>query len=176
VPAGVGRRWGWHRLDADWAQSLVAQASIRPGECVLDFGAGDGRVTAALADSGARVIAIELHPGRAAALRHRFADTNVWVVEMDALRFSLPGRPFRVVANPPFAITIALIRRLTARRSWMYRADLVLTRPVAVRIASRPPGGYLAETGLAIPARAFEPPPPKDAAVLVLRRRPGRRR
>jgi 23S rRNA (adenine-N6)-dimethyltransferase len=175
VPAGVGRRWGWHRLDADWAQSLVAQASIRPGECVLDFGAGDGRVTAALADSGARVIAIELHPGRAAALRHRFADTNVWVVEMDALRFSLPGRPFRVVANPPFAITIALIRRLTARRSWMYRADLVLTRPVAVRIASRPPGGYLAETGLAIPARAVEPPPPKDAAVLVLRRRPGRR-
>ena len=176
MPAGVGRRWGWHRLDADWARSLVVQASVRPGECVLDFGAGDGRVSAALADAGARVIAVELHPGRATALRQRFADTAVRVVEMDALRFSLPGRPFRVVANPPFAITVVLLRRLTASQSWMYRADLVLTRPVAVRMASRPPAGYLGATGLRIPQRAFEPPPPKDAAVLVLRRRPGRRR
>jgi 23S rRNA (adenine-N6)-dimethyltransferase len=101
---------------------------------------------------------------------------GVRVVEMDALQFSLPGRPFRVVANPPFAIAVTLLRRLTTRQSRMYLAHLVLTRPVAVRIASQPPAGYLAETGLRIPSRAFEPPPPKDAAVLMLRCRPSRRR
>jgi 23S rRNA (adenine-N6)-dimethyltransferase len=121
------------------------------------------------------VIAVELHPGRAEALRRRFGGSGVRVVEIDALCFSLPGRPFRVVANPPFAITVALLRRLTAKPSRMYRADLVLPRAVARRIASRPPAGFVAATGLSIPRQAFAPPPPKDAAVLVLRRRPGRR-
>ena len=39
---------------------------------MLDIGAGTGALTAPLAATGARVVAIELHPDRLAALRRRF--------------------------------------------------------------------------------------------------------
>ena len=60
---GTSRRaWGWHRLDHEWAARIVAQAGIRPGELVLDIGAGEGALTAPLIRAGARVVAVELHP------------------------------------------------------------------------------------------------------------------
>ena len=60
-----GRRpWGWHRLDPDWAEGIVASAAIRPGELVVDLGAGVGALTLPLLGAGARVIAVELHAGR----------------------------------------------------------------------------------------------------------------
>jgi hypothetical protein len=37
--------WGWHRLDQDWAERIVAAAAIRPGELVVDLGAGTGALT-----------------------------------------------------------------------------------------------------------------------------------
>ncbi len=72
-------------------------------------------LTKPIVDCGARVIAIEQHRAWAASLRQRFAQNNVTVVEADALDLRLPRRPFRVVSNPPFAITVALLRRLVAR-------------------------------------------------------------
>jgi len=53
--------------------------------------------------------AVELHPGRAALLRRRFP--MVTVVQADAVSLPLPGRPFRVVASPPYGITAGLRRR-----------------------------------------------------------------
>jgi 23S rRNA (adenine-N6)-dimethyltransferase len=51
-------------------------------------------------------VVVELHPGRAALLRQRFP--GVTVVQADAVSLQLPGRPFRVVASPPYEITGAL--------------------------------------------------------------------
>ncbi|MDQ3642393.1 MAG: methyltransferase, partial [Actinomycetota bacterium] len=81
MPAAGATWWGWHRLDSRVATRLVAQAGVRPGDLVIDVGAGDGALTAPLVRAGARVIAIELHPGRARGLRDRFADAPVRVVQ-----------------------------------------------------------------------------------------------
>ena len=54
---------------------------------VVDLGAGDGALTASLERTGARVLAVELHPARAAELRSRFAGTRVAVVEVDLAAF-----------------------------------------------------------------------------------------
>ncbi len=107
---GTSRRaWGWHRLGHEWAARIVAQAGIRPGELVLDIGAGEGALTAPLIRAGARVVAVELHPARAERLRHQFP--GVTVVHADAASLRLPGRPFRVVASPPYGISAGLVVR-----------------------------------------------------------------
>lgn len=173
--------WGWHRLAPSWAARLVADAAIAPGDLVVDIGAGTGAVTAPLVAAGARVIAVELHPGRAAALRARFAGDDVTVVRADAADLRLPRRPFRVVANPPFAVTSAVLGRLLAPGSRLVRADLVVQRAAAQRwAAGRSPGAgrwardYAATAGPRVPRSAFSPRPPVDCAVLrIVRVSPG---
>jgi 23S rRNA (adenine-N6)-dimethyltransferase len=156
------------------ARGLVAAAGIAPGDLVLDIGAGTGAVTAALVDAGAAVIAVELHRRRAAQLRVRFAGAAVTVVCADATDLRLPRRPFRVVANPPFAAMTAVLRRLTAPRSALVRADLVVPRYVAARWSAGRGAGWgedwRAVTTGRVERASFRPPPPSDAAVLVIER------
>jgi 23S rRNA (adenine-N6)-dimethyltransferase len=156
---------------------VVADAGIAAGDLVLDVGAGRGALTAPLIARGARVVAVELHPRRAAELRARFG-SSITVVRADAADLRLPTRPFRVVANPPFAITTALLRRLVAPGSRLVRADIIVPWHTARRWASgQGPGSerwlrtYSARVGRPMPRHALSPPPPSGIAILVLERR-----
>jgi 23S rRNA (adenine-N6)-dimethyltransferase len=174
--AGSRRAWGWHPLVDDWAARIVADAGPRPGNLVLDIGAGRGALTRYLVDAGARVIAVEPHPGRAQWLRERFADAPVTVVETDMLALRLPSRPFRVIANPPYSISSALLRQLLAPHSPLISADLVLQRAVVRRYVEQPPRWWDVRAGRSLPRNAFRRPPKVDSAVLLVRRRTGARR
>ena len=153
----------------------MARAGVAAGDLVIDVGAGDGVITAALAAAGARVLAVELHPGRARRLHARFAAVPaVRVVQADAADLRLPRRPFQVVANPPFAITTALLRRLLAPGSRLESARLLVPSHVAARWSAGR-GPYAADWDIRGAGRmrqtAFRPPAPAPVAVLVIRRR-----
>jgi 23S rRNA (adenine-N6)-dimethyltransferase len=177
VPASVARRWGWHRLDKGWASRIVAAAEVSPGDLVLDVGAGAGVLTDALVRAGAQVVAFELHPDRVASLRRRYAGTAVRVVMADAGDLWLPRRAFSVVANPPFTITMALLRRLLTPGSRLVAADIVVPRHIARRWsvggvdgASRWGSQFHVSLGMRVPARSFKPTIAHDAVVLRIRR------
>ena len=145
----------------------MAGSPVTRRDVVCDLGAGLGALTRPLAATGARVIAVELHPARAAALRREQAGSRVVVVERDLREFTFPGRPFRVVANPPYAGVNALVRRLLADPH-LLSADLVVAEGAA--------RGLLRQTahlrlGERVPRHAFENPPPVAARVLQIRRR-----
>ena len=73
-----GRDLGQHFLEsAALASHLVADAGIAPSDQVVEYGAGTGTLTAALADCGAHVLAIEVDPALAAGLTRRFAAARV---------------------------------------------------------------------------------------------------
>jgi 16S rRNA A1518/A1519 N6-dimethyltransferase RsmA/KsgA/DIM1 with predicted DNA glycosylase/AP lyase activity len=167
------------------AAAIVEGARIGAGDLVVEIGAGSGRLTAPLADCEARVLAIELDPIWAGRLRERFGGrANVTVVQDDALRVPLPGEPFRVVANIPFHLTTALLRRLLDDPGLpLARADLIVEWDVACKRARCWPSTMLnvvwgSRFELAavrrLPARCFEPRPDVDGGLLriVPRMRP----
>jgi 23S rRNA (adenine-N6)-dimethyltransferase len=181
---GSGRPRSQHFLRSPrLAAAIVAQAGVGPGDLVLDVGAGSGRLTAALASRGAAVRAIELDPFWAARLRDRFAGAaNVEVIEGDVLVQPLPFEPFRVVANLPFHLSTAILRRLLdGPEAALERADVIVEWEVARKRAVCWPSSLLdvvwgATYELAVvrrlPAACFEPRPAADAGVLRIERRP----
>lgn len=154
----------------------MTAAQLRTGELVVDLGAGTGDLAVPLAEAGARVIAVELHPGRAEELRRRLRGYDAVVVERDLRTFRPPGRPFRVVANPPFPQTSAVLSMLGAARH-LTRADLVLQRGVVRQLEAgerRSARRLGARWVLDLPPAAFVPPPSVGASLVTLR--PRRRR
>lgn len=148
----------------------MAGSPVTRRDVVCDLGAGLGALTDPLAATGARVIAVELHPLRAATLRRRYAGTRVAVLEQDIAAFTLPGRPYRVVANPPYAGVNALIRRLLADPH-LLSADLVLAEGAALGVLRRSGrAGRRITLGERLPRSAFVSPPTAPARVLRIRR------
>jgi 23S rRNA (adenine-N6)-dimethyltransferase len=164
------------------ADELIRCAAVEPGDLVLDLGAGDGVLTAALRRADARVIAVELVADQAARLRRRF--TDVRVIHGDATRVALPREPFSVVANLPFAFGTAILRRLLDDpRVPTRRIDAIVEWGLAEKRARIWPSTQLScywgawhELSIArrVPRAAFAPPPSVDAAVFraVRRREP----
>ena len=149
---------------------------------MFDLGAGFGALTAPLARTGARVVAIELDPALAGRLRRRFgADPLVSIVEADLRRVPLPRRPFHVVASPPFALTTLLCRRLLGDRAvQLAGAELILEWGAAKWLSSRDPrdqevarwaSRYQITLLRPIEAASFSPAPRSDAAYVRIRPR-----
>lgn len=152
---------------------------MRSGELVLDLGAGHGALTAPLRAAGARVLAVELDRHAVGVLHERFDDDpGVTILGLDLADLRFPRRPFRVVANLPFATTSSILRRLLDPRAAMTRADVVLQRGAAVGWAREPrrrttasQRAFDVRLGDTIRADRFVPRPSVDAAILVATRR-----
>jgi 23S rRNA (adenine-N6)-dimethyltransferase len=174
-----GRGRGQHFLrSSKLAAELIRAAGIRPGDLVLDLGAGAGALTAALVETGASVVAVEIDATLAGDLRRRFS--GVRVVEGDLLDFPLPQEQFKVVANPPFGGATAILRRLLDPRIPIETGDVVVDWGLASKRAAVWPGTQLSaywgawfELSLVrrLPRCVFAPPPSVDAAVLRIVRR-----
>jgi 23S rRNA (adenine-N6)-dimethyltransferase len=179
------RRLGQNFLPHAAAERIVAEAAVRPGELIVDIGAGAGALTLAAARRGARVIAIEVDSIWVRRLREnpmvRANRDRIRVELADVLDYPLPQSPFRVIACLPFGATTAILRRLLDDpRVPLQRADLVVQAEVARKRAVLPPGTLLSTTwipwwdfrsGRELPGAAFRPKPQVDAAVLIVTRR-----
>jgi 23S rRNA (adenine-N6)-dimethyltransferase len=178
------RRLGQNFLRPEIAERIVAEADFRPGELVIELGAGLGAITIALAKRQVEVVAIEIDRVWAARLRARSGEEfpdSVRVVEGDFLSLSLPGRPFRVIGSIPFGRTTDVLRHLLENPHMaLKRADLLVQWEVARKRAALPPATLRSTTwfpwwefrlGRHVPAAAFRPVPRVDSGVLIIKRR-----
>ena len=168
-------------VDPALRDRVAGEAGIRPTERVLEVGAGPGALTMALAESAARVVAVELDHRLVGVLREVVAgDPRVEVVEGDVLKLPLPAVEV-VAGNIPYYLTGALLPRHLERPERPRTVSLVVQREVAERWTE--PGdwslGSLAVQVFAVPAlrlvlprEKFWPVPGVDSALAVLAVRP----
>ncbi|SOD60939.1 23S rRNA (adenine-N6)-dimethyltransferase [Streptomyces zhaozhouensis] len=168
--------------DAAVLRQITEAAELAPSALVLEPGAGEGRLTRALARASREVVAYELDPALAAALPGRLAtEGNVRVVPGDFLRARPPARPFVVVGNIPYSRTTDIVRWCLAAGA-LTSATLVTQREFARRrtgdygtwplltVRSWPEFDW--RLGPRISRHHFSPVPRTDSALLRLVRRP----
>ncbi|MFB9903975.1 rRNA adenine N-6-methyltransferase family protein [Allokutzneria oryzae] len=163
---------------------LVASSGVGPNSLVIDFSAGVGSITTPLAETGARVLAVERDRGFVERLTKKFGDADkVRVVDGDSRSIPLPRRAFWVVSSLPSLVANDVLRRLlNPPGSPFAGADLALEFGFAKKLTATHPktlevawwaSRFDIRVRKRLPASNFQPQPRGDAAHLTIRRREG---
>jgi 16S rRNA (adenine1518-N6/adenine1519-N6)-dimethyltransferase len=171
-------------IDDASLKKVVTTAEITSDDEVLEIGAGLGSLTRYLATAARHVTAIEVDRGLIPALKEVLEPfSNITIVEGDIMKMDpaslVQSGSYAVVANIPYYITSALIRRLLEAHPQPDRLVLTVQTEVAERICAQ--AGQMSLLALSvqlygepqitgrIPAGAFYPAPKVDSAIIRVR-------
>jgi len=177
---------GQHFLrDQAVAHAIVDLVAPTERDVVVEIGPGDGALTTLLAGRAGRLIALEVDPALAAALRARLPAAEVLDADARSWNYAELGAPaggrVLIVGNLPYSVGKPILAALIAARTAIDEMTLMLQREVAERVAAAPGSktyGSLSvfsqlhcdvRVALRVPPGAFRPPPKVDSAVLHLR-------
>lgn len=179
------RSLGQHHLRrAEQATPAVEFLDVS-GRTVIEIGPGGGVLTRLLLERGARrVVACELDPSWAFALRRRLRDPRLRLAVGDAcdLGYEHAPLPARIAGNLPYNVATRIVSRVLERAPVGSRSAFLVQREVADRLAAAPgDGAYGALTVLTraraaarrlnvVPPGSFVPPPAVTSAFVGLER------
>ena len=171
-------------------RKIVGAIDPKPGDVIVEIGAGKGVLTAALAEKSGRVVAIEKDERLIPGLREKMPP-NVEVLHGDILTTDLRQvskaagvTALRLVGNVPYSISSSLLFRVLDERALLSDCAFLLQKEVAQRITAGPGTKSYAPLGIllqnefearivfTVAPGSFSPPPKVQSAFLTLRRRP----
>lgn len=121
--------------------SIVAKASIKPTDVVLEIGPGTGNVTVPLLEKSKKTIAIEYDSRMVREVLKRVEGTplehKLQVIQGDAIKTSWPFFDV-MVANVPYQISSGLVFKLLAHRPMFRCAVMMFQEEFALRLTARP--------------------------------------
>ncbi len=166
---------------------IVEAAKLSPQDIVLEVGPGEGVLTELLIEKAGKVIAVEKDDRLIPVLTEKFqkeiAEGKLQLVHDDILEFSIINStfsqdPYKLVANIPYYITGALIRKFLESETQPETMVLLIQKEVAKRIvASDGKGSILSMSVKAygvpryvdtVKAGSFVPPPSVDSAIIAI--------
>ncbi len=179
-------------IDGAALMKIINAAGLTADDTVIEVGPGLGVLTWELVQRARAVIAVELDRRLAERLRAEFrAFPNLAIIQGDVLRLppesilaerdpdaASGARPYKVVANLPYAITSAALRHFLSDPLRPTLMVVLVQREVADRICARP--GDLSvlahavqiyakpEIVARIPASCFFPTPEVESTILRL--------
>ena len=170
-------------IDPNGLDKVMLAAGVSQEDTVLEIGAGLGSLTVLLAQAARQVVALEIDRNLLPPLtKVTSAYKNVRIVEGDVLKLPLeelvPGEGYLVVANIPYYISSAIIRRLLEAEARPMRMVLTVQQEVAERICAKDGKQSLLALSVQvfgapkiearIPSGCFFPAPDVDSAVLSI--------
>lgn len=171
--------------DPNLLDAILRDAALRPGDVVLEVGAGEGVLTERLAGAAAHVHAVEIDRRLGEALAPLAERSNVALHWGDAMRLELAAlepAPTAVVANLPYSIATPLLLRTVEQLPGVRRWTVMVQREIADRLRAEPgTRAYGAPSVLvqlacevrllrAVDPAVFRPRPRVESAILALRR------
>jgi 16S rRNA (adenine1518-N6/adenine1519-N6)-dimethyltransferase len=178
---------GQNFLKSEAAKRKIAEAGeIKTGDTILEVGPGKGALTERLLKHGARVIAVEKDSGLVEFLKTKFekevASRALVLVEGDILEFDIAdyaAGPYKIVANIPYNITGAILKKFLTSDNQPERMVLMLQHEVAQRIVARDGKESILSVSvkaygeprmlMKVPARYFSPAPKVDSTVIAIK-------
>ena len=182
-------RLGQHFLkDVSVARRIIDSISLRPGELVIEVGAGTGSLTQHLvphaASMGSPVLLVEIDGRLADSLAKRYGrNGDVRVVchdvrDMDLTEALGGASSYTVVGNLPYYAGTPIVRRFLEASNKPREVVVMLQREVASEMVARPNNMSLLSLAVQIYASgavlfdvepaAFSPPPKVMSSVLRL--------
>jgi 23S rRNA (adenine-N6)-dimethyltransferase len=119
--------------------SLLNMTSIGPDDIVYEIGPGAGMLTKGLAKRSGMVIAIEKDTDLYMSLVQKFGhNDNVILHDADFLRFDIRDSCYKIVANLPFNITSAVMRKIIHAANTPIEAYLIMQKEAAEKFTGMP--------------------------------------
>lgn len=139
------RRLGQHFLvDLNLVRKIVRTAGVGPGDRVLEIGAGVGNLTAALAGTGAKVVAYEidhrLAPILVETVTGQYPEVEIRMEDASKVDWSeaLGGQTWVMVSNLPYGVGTSLVLEMLQQAPGLVRFVVMLQREVVQRITASP--------------------------------------
>ncbi|MCX6741166.1 MAG: 16S rRNA (adenine(1518)-N(6)/adenine(1519)-N(6))-dimethyltransferase RsmA [Candidatus Parcubacteria bacterium] len=124
-------------------QQIIKAAELNPDDIVLEIGSGLGHLSELLAQTVKRVLAVEIDKELVAILKDKFiTQKNLVIIADDALKIEpkkLKIKKYKIVANLPYNITGAVLRKFLSENPQPETMTLMLQKEVARRLVAQPP-------------------------------------
>ncbi|MCM0083229.1 16S rRNA (adenine(1518)-N(6)/adenine(1519)-N(6))-dimethyltransferase RsmA [Geomonas sp. Red32] len=134
-------------VDSSVLTRIVSCVAPTPDDCILEVGPGRGALTRLLAESGARLVAVEWDRDLIPILNAEFGENGqVEIGHGDILRVDLPlllgsrapGKKWKVAANLPYNISSQVLFRFLECYQLFDKLVLMLQKEVGDRLAAPP--------------------------------------
>jgi 16S rRNA (adenine1518-N6/adenine1519-N6)-dimethyltransferase len=179
-------------VDPNTVRRIARIAGVGPGDSVIEIGAGLGSLTRALAETGARIIAIEVDDSIIPLLKENISECeNVTVIHADAMTVNWnellqshgdPNTKWHLVANLPYNVATPLVADILDDVPAISHMLVMVQKEVGERMAASPStSAYgavsvkIAFWGVAtiegvVPPTVFMPRPNVDSALVSITR------
>ena len=124
-------------IDKNIAHRIVECANIQKTDTVIEIGPGKAALTDILKDLTDNLIAVDIDANLANNLKIKYKDNkNVTVINKDFLKFELPDKPFKIVANLPYNVGTAIVQTFLPNKNFV-SAVIMLQKDVIARLVSK---------------------------------------